>query len=335
MPYNVKDTLLARKTLVLAKSETAYGVDPTPSQTTDVMLAVDVDISKPRTFIDRETEVGPSLSRLQGIVGERHGEISFGTEIIGSLIGTQPEIEPLLLACGFKRTQGDPSYSYVYKPWSKSWGANEPKSCTLYVYFIEAEGDEAILEKFTGCVGNLAIVSTQSQILRFNWTLRGIYNAASKVNVGFDNPTIPSQLPLKVQDITLQLGGVQVDTPVEAFEIDMQNELSPSKDVQSDYGVIHWYITNRNPVGSLNPELSNSSTSLAPTLIESDIDTPTTQTLTANYVRGTRGLQITAPKLVKKNAAWGIREGVRVYDIPFQLARNSGDDELQLAFAPV
>jgi len=336
MPYDVKDTLLERKVLVLAKEESTYGTDPVPSQATDVMLALDLAMSKPRAWLDREPAVGPYLGRVQGLVGERHGEVSFGVEIIGSLAGTKPIIHPLLLACGMKKIQGDSTLSYIYQPGSKWWPSTGegPRGCTIYVYTIESEGDEAILEKFTGCIGNLVINSTQSQILRFNFTFSGLYNAATKVSSGFISPTIPSQLPLKAQDITLQLGGTQVDVPVEAFEINMQNEINSSSDLSGTYGIVHYYLTSRNPIGSLNPELSNSSSVLAPTTVESDIDTPTTESFRANYIRGSRGLQITAPVLVKKDAAWAARNGVRIYNIPFQLAQQNGDDEIKLEFAP-
>lgn len=98
--------MLTKKALILAKSETNYGDDPTPTPAANSILVFDPVVNVPSEKLDRDV-VRPSLSKITHLIGKKYVEFTFQTELKGSgLAGTDPEIADLLLGCGFAETYG-------------------------------------------------------------------------------------------------------------------------------------------------------------------------------------------------------------------------------------
>ncbi len=95
------------RAVVLAKIESTFGVDPSPSASTDAILVEDPAVSYDITFLERNN-VSPTLSPEQSATGRRVASVSFMHEVRnnGNTDGTiSPVIGRLLRACGMAEVQ--------------------------------------------------------------------------------------------------------------------------------------------------------------------------------------------------------------------------------------
>lgn len=131
-----------RNTVILAKIESGYGVDPTPTGAANALL-----VSNPAPPVFAYQNVNRDLVRgyfggSEELVGLRSVELAFDIEFSGSGDAglTAPAWAPLLRACGFSET--DSGAYFTYLPISTAI-----PSLTLY-YFLDG-----VLHKALGCRG--------------------------------------------------------------------------------------------------------------------------------------------------------------------------------------
>src|SRR3990167_609095 len=118
-----------RKALVLAKVETTYGTDPTPTTAANAILVQDLVIKPIKGPVERPKQTATYMNK-QTLLGEEMYEVSFKTEIVGSgTPGTAPRVGALLLACGCSETIYTATPSVNYRDASSSLS-----SVTLYCY---------------------------------------------------------------------------------------------------------------------------------------------------------------------------------------------------------
>lgn len=306
--------MLTKKALILAKIEAEYGTDPTPAPATDSILVSSPDI-KPVLEKNERPAIRPVLSKIPHIMGSRHQEISFSTEVKGSgAAGTVPEISPLLRACGMDETI-NAGTSVEYLPVSIGF-----ESCTIYAYL------DGIIHKASGCRGSFEIVMEAGKIAQINWTFQGLFqtpvDGAIPSGAAYNATKPPAFL-----SGTFTYGGYAAI--IQKLQLALNNEIMKSPSIAEATGYKGIEITDRKPAGSMNPEA----------VIEA------THTFWANLASGqesalqavigaTAGniLTIDCPKCVKDEIAWGERESMRIYDIPISLYGNTGDDEFKLTF---
>lgn len=98
-------TRYLRNTAILAKTESTYGVDPTPTEGANALLVSNVSINPLNASnVDRDL-VLPYMGGSEQLVGTAYMEIGFDVEIAGAgAAGSAPAYGPLLLACGFAET---------------------------------------------------------------------------------------------------------------------------------------------------------------------------------------------------------------------------------------
>ena len=121
-----------RKTVILAKLETAYGTDPTPAAATDALIVSNQSI-KPLVAqnVERNIVTG-NLGQAEQLVGTNYVEATFDVEIAGSgTPTTAPAWGKLLRACGFAETVQTASVDYT--PISDISGVAST-SVTIYYY---------------------------------------------------------------------------------------------------------------------------------------------------------------------------------------------------------
>lgn len=100
-------TILYNRAVVLAKVETTFGVDPTPSPSTDAHLILEPNISYDITQLERNISRN-TLSKLPAQTGRKVARMTFGYEVRnnGNTAGTvPPAIGTLLRGCGMAQTQ--------------------------------------------------------------------------------------------------------------------------------------------------------------------------------------------------------------------------------------
>lgn len=180
--------LLARKKLLLAKTETVYGTDVTPtgaanaiqtSQLSIVPLAgpvVSRDLDRPTLGSDLQIQVGQFV------------QMSFMVEVAGSsAAGTAPPWGPLVEACGFSETIVA-STSVTYAP-----EASPFESLTMYFHH------DGQLHKLTGARGTFSMDMSAGGIPHFNFTFTGLYNIPT--STADATPTFTAfQVPKAVND---------------------------------------------------------------------------------------------------------------------------------------
>ncbi len=98
---------LSRRSVVLAKTEATYGVDPTPNAADGILVNEGVNIQPSANVIERNN-LRDSLSPQGYVVGAKELAFDVTCELKGGgLSGSTPnapEYEPFLLACGMKKT---------------------------------------------------------------------------------------------------------------------------------------------------------------------------------------------------------------------------------------
>lgn len=307
--------MLTRKTVVLAKIESSYGVDPTPTPVANCILIKDVDVKPVGETLKRDF-LRASLSQLQFVRGTKEVELSFKTELKGT--GTRGVLPafgwegPLFRACGMSETVSAAT-SIVYAPVSTSF-----ESVTLYIY------KEGIFHKVLGCRGSFKINFEVGKYAEVEWTFRGLYTAPADATPAAQ--TVSSISPPVVLSAGLSVGGY---SPVaERIEIDINNSLASRKSINSATGILEQIITGREPQGSFDPEVATEATHP----FWANWAAATAQALNIGPIGSTSGniVTVAAPKLQPADLSYTDRNGIIAYQYGFALAMNSGDDELTI-----
>jgi len=307
--------MLTRKTVILVKIESEYGTDPVPTPAANAILVKDVDI-KPSGELTERDFLRSSLSPLPFVMGMKEVDVSFATEFKGT--GTRGALPTwgwegeLLRACGLDETvTADTKIEYL--PVSEGF-----ESCTLYVY------KDGVFHKITGCRGTFTINGSVGKYLEIKWSFKGIYNAP--VDASPSAQTFSSVVPPLLFSAGLALDAY---SPVAtAIEIAMNNYLAKRTDLNAATGLREIMITGRKPGGSLDPETVTEATYA----FWNKWENAAVAALNIGPIGSAQGniITITAPKLQSEGPSYGDREGLLTYQIPFRLAKNTGDDELKI-----
>lgn len=306
--------MLTKKTVILAKVEGSYGVDPTPAEGDNAIMAYDPNVSINPDMKDRYPS-NDDLSRFPELRGKTSMEVSFTTELKGSgTAGTAPKTSPLWKACGFNEAVVS-STSVTYTPVSSSFG-----SCTIYMYI------DGLLYKCLGCVGNVEIDLTAGEMGKANWTFNCLYTQPTDVSLA--SPTFESTTPEIVKGTTTTFGSYSAI--IEKLTLNMNNEISERPDFNQVEGIKGYQIAGRNPEGTLTVEAVLRATSNADFLDYFDARTLKALSMALGSTAGNI-VTITADKCYLRSPEIGDRDGVRTFELPFQMARDSGNDEISIA----
>lgn len=307
--------LLTRKYLLLAKIETEYGIDSVPTAASNAILVENLTLKPMFDMVGRGNVAMPDLSKIKHLVGKYWGEISFDVELRGSSVtaATPPDFGPLLRACSMSEAI---TTTVVYKPESSS-----QESITIYCW------KDGIRHKFVGCVGTWKLVGQVGQPAKFSFEFKGKL-AALPDDEAMATPTFQNLTPPLCLGATFSYGGWS--PPLSKFEIDIANKLTERPDIEEASGIIGFFVSDREPKGSIDPE--------AQTIATRDVWTnlSTAEEAALSITIGTVAANrctIAAAKCAKQTVDWGDRDGIATYDIAFGLYRgDSGDDELTLTF---
>lgn len=167
-----------RFTGLLAKIESAYGTDPTPTAADDGVRAVgNLFVSPEWAFPNnREDTVSNSLIGVApGTPAGRIATLDFRVQLMGAgaayASGTpvRPECDALLMACGFARTHTDTSSSEKIDYDLADTGHS---SVTLWVY------DGGKLWKIVGCRGNMTWSPQAGGLGEVQFVMQGLLSTA-------------------------------------------------------------------------------------------------------------------------------------------------------------
>lgn len=193
-----------RNTVILAKAETTYGVDASPTGSDAVLVSN--PSSKLGTNNARRGFVRPYFGASEELVGTKWRDMAFNCELVGSgTAGTAPQWAPLVKACGFQEIL-ETGVRADYAPLT-----DEQPSVTLYAFMAGAR------QKALGARGKLTLGMKQGEIpeLRFAFTgLDGGIAVANPSGVDFGGWQTP-QVVTNANSTVLNLGGtVNLDDDV-------------------------------------------------------------------------------------------------------------------------
>ena len=305
--------MLTRKAVILAKIQPTPGVDAVPTAAADSVLCSVPQVTPEGEKIIRDF-VRSSLSPMGHVIGIKSVNLKFDVELKGSgTAGTAPEIGPLLRACGLDETIVE-STSVEYTPISEGF-----EMVTIYFY------RDGLLHKLLDARGTFSLDLSVGQygVLAFDFT--GIYATPTDVPLvdGVYNNTQP---PLFLA-AGLSLGGY---TPIfSKLQLALNNQVVKRLDANSAAGLVGLEIIGRTPGGSLDPE----AVLVATKDFWSAWENGTKETLTcvAGSAAGNK-CTVAALKIQYDSLAYGDRDGIVTYDLPFTCCLTTGDDELSLKF---
>jgi len=256
-----------------------------------------------------------SLSPFPAVAGGRLAKMTFECELKGSgTAGTAPEIGPLIKACGYGETiVGGTSVTYL----PASSGID---SLTMAKYI---DGKRYLM---AGARGNFETVLKAGKpgIIKFDFlgTALADTDTALLASVSYDSTRAQ---PFQNASFTID----SYAAIVEAITIASGNSVELRDSVNAAQGYLSAVLGGRLAAMKLNPE----DVLIATHDFWDDWEGGTLVAFTA-ALGATAGniLTITAPKVQYSKVGQGERKGMATHEIDAVCRRNSGDDELSLAF---
>ena len=306
-----------RKQILLAKTETTYNTDPTPTGAANAIQTGTIEVVPlAAEYVEREN-VREFFGRRQQLVTTKAATATFSVELAGSgTAGTAPGFAPLLRACAMNETiiSSGTAAGASYKPKTDSL-----ESVTLYFYL------DNLLHKLTGARGTVSLDLATNQIPKLNFVFTGNFNALTDSTPptatlsSFQTPNIVGNDQTSGFSIHGFAGALQ------ELSIDLANEVVNYQNVAKK----EIRITNRNPSGGIKLE--------APTI--------TAKNLVASVASATLGVlalehgkiagnivTINAPKVQLTEPSYEDNNNIVIFNASLSLATNTGNDELVIKF---
>lgn len=308
--------LLSRKRLILAKTETTYGTDPTPTGAANAILVRNLEITPLQAETVSRDLVRPYLGVSDQLLAQTRVEVTFEVELAGSgAAGTAPAYGPVLKACGLAETVVA-STSVTYAPVSSSFS-----SVTLYFH------NDGIRHKVTGCRGSFNMTAEVGGIPVIAFTMVGIYNAPT--DTATPTPTYANQAaPLIFKNgNTSNFSIFSYSGCLQSLNFDLANETVYRELVGCTKEVL---ITNRAPNGTCVIE--------APTITAKDFFTIANGSSTGSisFQHGSTAGNIvtfTAAQSDIGSPTYSDQDGIQMLNLPYLATPTSaGNDELSLAY---
>ena len=230
---------LTRKKFLIAKIESTYGTDPSPTGTDNAVQVTNLEV----TPIESDNVQAASYQGFLGnstrgtLVANKRVSATFDVELAGSgTAGTAPAFGPLLKSCGLSETIVS-STSVTYAPVSSSFS-----SATIYCFY------DGTQHKITGARGTVSFNLTAGQFAVASFQFIGIYNAPDGTALSGTFTVANQAAAIEVNDTnvtTATFHGV-TSARIESFDMALNNELL-YKETASNKEVL---ITNRAPGGT-------------------------------------------------------------------------------------
>ena len=205
---------LKMKRAILAKIETVYGTDPTPTGAANAIECYDPSLTPMELVKAERAPVRPFFGPNTTIVGGTPVKIEFSVDLAGGgAAGTAAPYGPLLRACGMSETV-NAGVDVDYKPISSAF-----ESVTLYV------NQDGVLHKATGCRGNVSLEFNHGEVPKAKFSFTGIY--AAPTDVALPTLTLTAwQKPLIVNKVNTTPVTFHGLSPVlTKFNIDLGNQI--------------------------------------------------------------------------------------------------------------
>ena len=306
--------MYTKKTTLYAKIETTSGTDSTPTAAANAVIAYNVEIT-PKADMKERSAGNADRSAYADIRGKSAVDLKFSVELKGSgTAGTAARWAPLLRACDRLETL-NAGTNAIYTP------AATNETCTIWVNI------DGILHKVAGCAGDCEIDLTSGEVPLLNFTLSGVYALATDSVI--EAMTYDSTVPVIVKGTTTTFGSYSAI--IEKLLLKFGNSVVERTSMNATEGILAFIIGNRRPSGIMTCEAILRATSNAD--FWSYFHSGTSKALSM-VLGATAGniVTITAPACILSAPKYGDRDGLRTFDIEFQMARSAaaGNDEMTI-----
>lgn len=299
--------MITKRSIMLVKTETTEGTDPTPSASTDALLAIDAQIKEITNPVDRPVQQA-SLSIRPSLLGMRFAEITFKLELQGSgSAGTAPRWGRLVEACGCLETING-GVSAVYQPASSSL-----ETVTIYLY------KDGRLHKLTGARGTFSLTCEAGKQAMFEFKMSVIYNAPTVA--ALPSATYESTTPPVCKNQSFSYNS-KTTLIVQTVTLDIANEVSQRPSLAATDAIRGFSIVGRKPVVTMNPE-AQFETSYA--FRDDILTTQRALSLTVGSI-----CTLAVPKFNITEIAYSSRDGIEIETLTGEAAQNTGDDEFTI-----
>lgn len=314
---------LIRKTAILAKVETTYGTDSTPTGAANAILVSNAQFALSYNNVTRDF-IRPYFGGGGQLAGTRFVECSFEVELANSgTAGTAPAWAPLLRACGMAESILATPARVEYTPVSASF-----TSLTIY-YHIDGVRRIAL-----GCMGNVEIMLNEGAAPMLRFTFAGLDGGSaatadpSVTLTAFKTPAVVSDV--NTGDINLgctySAGALAGGTtyPSRGLSVNLNNVVS-RKALLGGQAV---QVSNRDVQGSMQLDL----TAAQEVSFLTDVNANTTTTLGFTHQTGAGvGMILHAPQVQRIDPSDQEYEGDVHMGMNLRFTpTTAGNDELRL-----
>jgi hypothetical protein len=217
---------------------------------------------------------------------------------------------------------GSPEDAVIYRPQS------DPSAISDAGIYYHVDG---IRHKALGAIGDMSLNIQVNGIPSITFNMSSIYQTPTDQSL--PSPSVLDLFPPVAQGLGLKVGGY---SPVGATALTLQlgNSVNQLEDLNSEDGIKAYRITDRNPTGSLDPEV-DALANWNPFLAWENAN-PAALTAAAGNTAGNR-VGVFVSKALYSQVQYSDRNGYQTYDLSFtcradDLSSSGGDDELYLIF---
>ena len=307
---------LHRKRSILAKAESSYGSDPTPTGSANYVQVIDLNIEPIVSDEVSRDLIRPYMGNYEVIPANTRVNVTFDVEMAGSgSAGTAPKYGAILKACGLSETVVS-STSVTYAPVT-----TPSDSVTLFVNY------DGIRHKVTGARGTFSLNCEVNNIPRISFSLTGIFNAPT--DTALPTVTVSNQAsPLIFKNgSTSNFAIFGFAAALQSWNLDFNNEVIYRELVGGTKEVL---ITDRRPSGTAVIE------SVALSAHNFFTDYTGTSTGTNTWLHGTTAgnkVTVSCPQTDLGQPTYEESDGITMLNLPFMATpTSSGNTEFSLVY---
>ncbi len=307
---------LHRKRSILAKAESSYGSDPTPTGSANYVQVIDLNIEPVVSDEVSRDLIRPYMGNYEVIPANTRVNVTFDVEMAGSgSAGTAPKYGAILKACGLSETVVS-STSVTYAPVT-----TPSDSVTLFVNY------DGIRHKVTGARGTFSLNCEVNNIPRISFSLTGIFNAPT--DTALPTVTVSNQAsPLIFKNgSTSNFAIFGFAAALQSWNLDFNNEVIYRELVGGTKEVL---ITDRRPSGTAVIE------SVALSSHNFFTDYTGTSTGTNTWLHGTTAgnkITVSCPQTDLGQPTYEESDGITMLSLPFMATPTaSANNEFSLVY---
>ena len=307
---------LHRKRSILAKAESSYGSDPTPTGSANYVQVIDLNIEPIVSDEVSRDLIRPYMGNYEVIPANTRVNVTFDVEMSGSgSAGTAPKYGAILKACGLSETISGGN-TVTYAPVT-----TPSDSVTLFVNY------DGIRHKVTGARGTFSMNCEVNNIPRISFSLTGIFNAPT--DTALPTVTVSNQAsPLIFKNgstSAFQIFGFSA--ALQSWNLDFNNEVIYRELVGGTKEVL---ITDRRPSGTAVIE------SVALSAHNFFKDYTGTSTGTNTWQHGTvagNKVTVSCPQTDLGQPTYSESDGITMLNLPFMATPTaSANNEFSLVY---